>query len=220
MIRLLNYNHALLFIVITLSSCKTETIIQNSVTERFDTDFYRPPRVLLVNMDNASAALMDTLCSFLSTRYSFQVNTTQRPILLHKGNSINTDSALTFLKNLNTYQTEYVVGVTQKNLIRCFPSGKKKKLLGYSELNGYVSVISTYNVSKWRNAKMNFFLRMKKILMHELGHNLGLEHCKSNNVCIMHEQAGSVKNLDREDIIYCNDCRIKLFTNTPYALFY
>lgn len=62
--------------------------------------------------------------------------------------------------------------------------------MGYSELNGHVSVISTHRVSKWRNAEMNFYLRMKKILMHELGHNLGLEHCKSNNICIMHEQAG------------------------------
>lgn len=207
-------------IIITLSSCKTDSIIQNSGSDRFDTDFYRPPRVLLVNMDNASAALMDTLCTFLSTRFSIQVNTTNRSIFPYKGSSINTDSALTWLKNLHIHQAEYVVGVTQKNLIRNYSNGKKKKLLGYSELNGHVSVISSYEVSKWKNAEMNFYLRMKKILMHELGHNLGLKHCKSNNGCIMHEQAGSVKNLDKEDIIYCNDCRLKLFTDTPFALFY
>lgn len=130
MIKLLNYIIALLMISITLSSCKTEPIIQNSGSDRFATDFYRPPRVLLVNMDNASAALMDTLCNFLSTKYSFQVNTTHRPIFPYKGNSINTDSALTWLKNLNILQAEYVVGVTQKNLIRNYSNGKKEKTFG------------------------------------------------------------------------------------------
>ncbi|MCX7745180.1 MAG: matrixin family metalloprotease [Flavobacteriales bacterium] len=139
---------------------------------------------------------------------------------MYSNNTINTDSALTLLKNLNNQQAEYVIGVTQKNLVKNYSNRKKKKLLGYSELNGHVSVISTYEVSKWKYAEINFYLRMKKILMHELGHNLGLEHCTSNNICIMHEQAGSVKNLDREDIIYCNDCRQKLFTNTPYSLLY
>lgn len=220
MLRHIEFVGVFLIFIASLCSCKTETIIQNSEKESPFETFYRPPRVLLVNMDDVSPALMDTLCTFLSQNYSFQVNTTSRKFIAKTKNTINTDSALIWLKNLNAYQAEYIVGVSKNRLIRNYTNGKKKKLLGYSELRGHVSVISTFEVSNWKYSEVNFYLRMKKILMHELGHNLGLEHCTGDNICIMHEQAGSVKNLDREEIIYCKNCRMKLYTDSPYTLFY
>jgi len=109
----------------SLSSCKTETIIQNTDSDLPNDAFYRPPRVLLINMDDVSSALMDTLCTYLSSNYSFQVNTMHRQLLNHKRN-LNTDSALTWLKNLKFNKVEYVVGITQKNLIRNYPNSKKR----------------------------------------------------------------------------------------------
>jgi archaemetzincin len=47
--------------------------------------------------------------------------------------------------------------------------------------------------------------RLKKEVMHELGHMLGLSHCK-NKSCVMYF-SNSIEDTDRKSYRYCNSCK-------------
>ena len=48
--------------------------------------------------------------------------------------------------------------------------------------------------------------RLKKVALHEIGHNLGLEHCSNNKECMMNDADGTIKQVDREKIWFCKKC--------------
>ena len=75
--------------------------------------------------------------------------------------------------------------------------------LGYRP--GSTCVISTFRLKK--NVTVAKFLeRLKKVALHEIGHNLGLEHCTNNKECLMNDAGGTVKQVDRENIWFCSKC--------------
>ena len=70
---------------------------------------------------------------------------------------------------------------------------------------GKTCVISTFRLKK--NVSNGKFLeRLKKVALHEIGHNLGLEHCTNNKECMMTSASGTVKQVDNERIWFCSKC--------------
>ena len=61
-----------------------------------------------------------------------------------------------------------------------------------------------------KNAKpdsVNYIMGITpKVALHEIGHNLGLPHCTTNN-CFMHAAEGSIKQIDAEKRDMCSTCR-------------
>lgn len=51
--------------------------------------------------------------------------------------------------------------------------------------------------------------RLKKVTMHELGHNLGLPHCP-NKHCFMQDAAETIKTIDGVELNLCEECRDQL----------
>jgi len=49
--------------------------------------------------------------------------------------------------------------------------------------------------------------RLDKIVLHEIGHNLGLDHCTNDPQCMMNAANGSIKEVDQERIWFCDKCR-------------
>ena len=70
---------------------------------------------------------------------------------------------------------------------------------------GTTCVISTFRLKK-KVSKAKFLDRLKKVALHEIGHNLGLEHCTNNKECLMNDAGGTVKQVDREKIWFCSKC--------------
>jgi archaemetzincin len=70
---------------------------------------------------------------------------------------------------------------------------------------GTTCVISTFRLKK-NVSKAKFLDRLKKVCLHEIGHNLGLEHCTNNKECLMNDADGTVKQVDREKIWFCLKC--------------
>jgi len=70
---------------------------------------------------------------------------------------------------------------------------------------GTTCVISTFRLKK-NVSKAKFLERLKKVALHEIGHNLGLEHCTNDKECMMTSASGTIKQVDMEKIWFCSKC--------------
>jgi archaemetzincin len=77
--------------------------------------------------------------------------------------------------------------------------------LGYRP--GTTCVISTFRLKRNASARL-FNSRLTKVCLHEIGHNLGLKHCSSDDKrCLMNDANGTIKEVDREQVFLCEKCR-------------
>lgn len=78
-----------------------------------------------------------------------------------------------------------------------------------------VAVVFTYRLRQWIKAGIDpselFIERLKKEVMHELGHVFGLNHC-NNPYCVMFF-SNSILDTDRKSWKYCSVCASKLRTS-------
>lgn len=49
-------------------------------------------------------------------------------------------------------------------------------------------------------------LRLRKVAVHEFGHNLGLPHCPNKN-CVMTSAAEKLTTIDNEKLALCKNCK-------------
>jgi len=83
-------------------------------------------------------------------------------------------------------------------------------IMGLAYCPGESCVVSTFRI-KHKN-KTVYFDRLKKVAVHEFGHNLGLPHCP-NKKCVMTDAVESVKTIDNAKLKLCNDCAGKISLN-------
>jgi archaemetzincin len=74
---------------------------------------------------------------------------------------------------------------------------------------GKTCVISTFRLKK-NVSTQKMLERLNKVALHEIGHNLGLEHCTNDKNCMMTSASGTVKQVDREKIWFCKKCWKKI----------
>lgn len=131
------------------------------------------------------------------------------------------DSIIKFQRNEIDNNIDYVLGLTSKDIsvTKKDDSGDIKKpeykyqdwgIMGLAYCPGESCVVSTFRI-KHKN-KMVYFDRLKKVAVHEFGHNLGLPHCP-NKKCVMTDAVESVKTIDNAELKLCNDCAGKISLN-------
>lgn len=78
---------------------------------------------------------------------------------------------------------------------------------GYGHLKQRVCTISTAKISADNPSQAVRQARLFKIVVHELGHTFGLQHCESR-MCVM-KTIGDSADLDYQDPWFCAECRVK-----------
>jgi archaemetzincin len=71
---------------------------------------------------------------------------------------------------------------------------------------GKTCIISTHRLSK-NVSKQKTLERLEKVALHEIGHNLGLNHCTNNKECMMNDANGTIKQVDKEKVWFCEKCK-------------
>lgn len=114
-------------------------------------------------------------------------------------------------KILNKYKSnQNVLIITEKDIAHKksnqFPEWG---VFGLGLRPGKTCVVSTFRLKR-KVSKSQMLIRLKKVSLHEIGHNLGLSHCTHNKECMMNDADGTIKQVDREKIWFCKNCWNKL----------
>ena len=105
----------------------------------------------------------------------------------------NTQHKVLLLTNYNICTDRTLNGVTHKNW----------GIFGMAKLGKKPCVVSTHNMGK------NHKDRLIKVSIHEIGHTLGVPHCK-NTKCVMTDAKGKGSTVDNATIWMCEGCKSKI----------
>lgn len=122
------------------------------------------------------------------------------------------------LKSSRPDSLDYIIGLTNFDIstTKRDKLGNVKKpeskyldwgVLGLGLMPGRVCVISTFRLKSKKISHDKFIERLKKVCVHELGHNLGLKHCEHDPKCVMRDAAETVKTVDNVSPTLCKHCR-------------
>jgi archaemetzincin len=118
------------------------------------------------------------------------------------------DALLIWLNRNKTGNIDYIVGLTDKDISCTNGRYADWGIFGYGYISGSACVVSTFRLKKNANTDL-LYKRFAKVLLHELGHNLGLDHCPTAG-CIMEDAKGTIATVDKEKKELCPLCRQKL----------
>lgn len=99
----------------------------------------------------------------------------------------------------NVKGADAILALTTKDISTTYKGNADWGVMGLGFRPGKGAVISTFRLNKKNKSE-----QMLKLATHELGHNLGLDHCP-NKTCIMRDAKG--KNHFNETKHFCDRCK-------------
>ena len=116
----------------------------------------------------------------------------------HDRGRYNANKILDYLQQ--QYPNKQVIALTSKDICTNKNGQPCWGVLGLTNLGKPYSVSS---VSRIKSDKANL---LSKVAIHEVGHGLGLPHCKSANPCLMKDAAGKIATIKQQPMQFCIDC--------------
>jgi len=125
------------------------------------------------------------------------------------------DSIITIQNRTINDSLDFVLGLTHKDIsitkhdIKGNIKEPKWKyndfgVMGLAYCPGKSSIVSSFRLKN--KDKSLEFSRLKKVVIHEFGHNLGLPHCP-NKHCVMTNAAEKISTIDNEKMELCVKCK-------------
>lgn len=118
-------------------------------------------------------------------------------------NRYRADALIRFLSDNKPEQFQYIIGITANDISSTKDQYPDFGIMGLGFRPGPSCVISTFRLKTTDTNLLN--QRIAKVVLHEIGHNLGLPHC--TNHCFMHAADASVKQVDSEPLDMCVECK-------------
>ncbi len=109
--------------------------------------------------------------------------------------------AACLLNQIHRYPGYRVVGITDVDIT----VPHLNFVFGLAAKNGRGCLVSTHRLM--HESERIFLMRLKKEIMHELGHVFGLEHCK--NHCVM-RFSNTIIEVDMKPDSFCESCQEKI----------
>lgn len=198
----------LIFILISI------TLLACSTTENQKTT------VAIQALNSFPKNLQDTVIHAIKKFYGFDVVTfkdidiPKEFYITVKSQRYRADSIIHYLRANKPDSVDFVIGLTTTDIstTKKDKNGNIKKplskykdwgIFGLGFRPGASCVVSTFRLN---HSKSNISeSRLKKVVMHELGHNLGLPHCPNKN-CFMQDAAETIKTIDSVELNLCEKC--------------
>jgi archaemetzincin len=164
-----------------------------------------------VNFSNTS--LLNDLVESLSNIFASNINIISLPLDIsssyskERGQYFSTQIISDALKLTSFYSGKVLIMVEFDLFVPVFTY-----IFGEAQLNGKHSIVSVCRLhEEFYSGTTNDFLlfeRTIKEVLHELGHNFGLTHCKDWD-CVMHVSRG-IEEIDIKGDSYCSHCKSKI----------
>ena len=122
-------------------------------------------------------------------------------------NRYKADILLSHQKNIIPKNIDALVGLTDKDISTANGKIADWGVFGLGMCPGNVCIISSYRLKRASNTKNQLEERLIKVVLHEVGHNLGLPHCTSNIKCLMTDAGGTINQVDKEKKWLCESCK-------------
>jgi archaemetzincin len=124
------------------------------------------------------------------------------------GTRYRAEKLLTFLLDRKADDGRFILGLTGADISTTKGAVADWGILGLATLEGSACIISTFRTRRGARGAGHARERLGKVAVHELGHNLGLDHCPTRG-CLMEDAQGTVFTTDREYDL-CERCRARL----------
>ena len=118
------------------------------------------------------------------------------------------DSLLDYLESIRPDTVHYIVGLTAEDISTRKGNYADWGIFGLGYMPGNACVISTYRLSDESISQTLLSDRLTKTVLHELGHNFGLDHCSTVG-CLMEADDYGDK-IDTEGKWFCKKCQVEL----------
>lgn len=197
-------------LVILLSNCKKSSILSLSDTKRNQI-------IAFVPFDDYNVLEITSVINEVSHFYNKKViilNPVDIPVNFFNPaiQQYSADSLIMLLSKFRNDTIIEIIGLTHKPV---FTTKQAKPMdyfaetiFGMAYQPGNSCIVSDF---KFRTTDIKIYnQRLRNVIIHETGHNLGLSHCKDGK-CIMSENNGDIKILDKSENNYCRKCRKILY---------
>jgi archaemetzincin len=116
---------------------------------------------------------------------------------------------LDFLRGRVSAPVNRILGVTEVDISTSAHGVYDWGVLGLGDLPGSACVISMFRCRRNARDAAQVRFRMVTTCIHEVGHTLGLDHCRDVR-CLMTDARGTVRTIDQSSGQLCNACRARL----------